>query len=176
MRWILKHHLTRDYIIKATFTRGKQRGVRKQIGQHPFNVTSACLLPALRTQKLLEKKLKTSQGKFLIPKILDVWKCTTSVTFLCFRSASRAAWPILASLSLMSSFNLCFFSFWFVARAHCNLRNDQNDTNSKSFPCGMSSKSVISKIANWKSVIYETRIHAVNSTGQKDKSVSSSLA
>ena len=41
MRWILKQHLTGDYIIKPTVTRGKQRGARKKIGQHPVNVTSS---------------------------------------------------------------------------------------------------------------------------------------
>ena len=39
-----------------------------------------------RQQKLLEGKLKTGQGKFLVPKILDAWM-QTFVTFQSSRSA-----------------------------------------------------------------------------------------
>ena len=111
-------------------------------------------------------------------KILKFWMlgCITSVTFQSFRSASTCSLAKPGLSFLLSSLNFVFFFFFLIrSRAYCNLQNDLNDRSWKSFTCEMSSKSIISKIAKWKSVIYKTRIHEVNSTGQKDKSVSSSL-
>ena len=49
-------------------------------------LTTNCL--RWRQQKLLEEKLQTGQGKFLVPKIFDAWM-QTSVTFQSSRWAFR---------------------------------------------------------------------------------------
>lgn len=75
--------------------------------------------------------------------------CTTSVTFQSFRSASTCSLAKPGLSFLLSSLNFLSFFFFFLirSRAYCNLQNDLNDRNWKSFTCEMSSKSIISKIA-----------------------------
>ena len=65
-----------------------------------------------RPQKLMEKKLQSSEGKFLLPKMLDAWMHNfynfPKFSFgVCMQPGQ--AWPSLASLSSLSSFTRCFF-------------------------------------------------------------------
>lgn len=134
----------------------------------------SCLCP--RPQELLEEKLQTGPGKPPAPKILDAWMhnlCNFPKFSFGVHVQPGQTWPKFPIV--ITKLFVFFFFFLIRSRAYCNLQNDLNDRNWKSFTCEMSSKSIISKIAKWKSVIYKTRIHEVNSTGQKDKSVSSSL-
>ena len=73
--------------------------------------------------------------------------CTTSITFQSSRSAFACSLdkPGLAFFSVII-YSLFFLADSILARAYCNLRNDLNETNWKSFTCEMNSKSVISKM------------------------------
>ena len=101
-----------------------------------------------RPQKLMEEKLQSSEGKFLLPKMLDAWMHNfRSITFQSSRSAFACslAEPGLAFFFVIV-YSLFFLADSILARAYCNLRNDLNETNWKSFTCEMNTKSVISKM------------------------------
>ena len=70
--------------------------------------------------------------------------CTTSITFQSSRSAFACslAKPGLAIFFVI----ICWFD---LGKAYCNLRNDLNETNWKSFTFEMNSKSVISKMESY---------------------------
>ena len=99
-----------------------------------------------RPQKLMEEKLQSSEGKFLLPKMLDAWM-HNFYNFPKFSFGVRMqpgqAWPRY----LLCHYLHVVFSCWFdLGKAYCNLWNDLNETNWKSFTCEMNSKSVISKM------------------------------
>ena len=83
------------------------------------------------------------------PKCLGLG-CTTSITFQSSRSAFACslAKPGLAFFSVII-YSLFFLADSILARAYCNLRNDLNETNWKSFTFEMNSKSVISKMESY---------------------------
>ena len=81
------------------------------------------------------------------PKILDAWMhklCNFPKFSFGVHVQPSETWlkfPIVIT-------SLCLFFFFLIrSRAYCNLQNDLNDRNWKSFTCEMSSKSIINKIA-----------------------------
>ena len=115
----------------------------------------SCL--CLRPQELLEEKLQTGLGKFLVPKILDAWMhnlCNFPKFSFGVHVQPGQTW--LKFPIVITKLFVFFFSFWFLAGLTVICKT-------------------IWTIGIGNPVIYKSRIHEVNSTGQKDKSVSSSL-
>ena len=97
-----------------------------------------------RSQKLMEEKLQSSEAKMFgtwMHNFYNFPKFSFGV-----RMQPGQAWPRY----LLCHYLHVVFSCWFdLGKAYCNLRNDLNETNWKSFTFEMNSKSVISKMESY---------------------------